>query len=250
MAGAAYLSAKAAYRSGAGLVEIFTHEANRTVLQTSLPEAIVTSYSDAYTESAVIPSLERADCIVIGCGLGTGDLSKKIVSDTLRLTDTKKTPLVIDADALNVISRSAVLLKYASRAIITPHPMEFSRLSGLSVEDILNGTVSAAKDLAKKHSLICLLKDHETVVSDGERVYINKTGNSGMATGGSGDVLAGILGGILAQTKGKAADTTKLVALGAYIHGRCGDIAASELGEYSLMASDIIDALPKVLKNK
>ena len=251
MVGAAYLCAKAAYRTGAGLVEIFTHESNREILQTSLPEAIVTTYSDEYSKDDLLPLIERADCIVAGCGLGTGKLSKAIISDLLRMVDTQTTPLVLDADGLNIISRSAVLLKYAQGSIITPHPAEMSRLTGISAESILDDPASTALDFAKKHSLICLLKDHETIVSDGsKRIYKNNTGNSGMATGGSGDVLSGILGGIFAQSKRTNTSRTVLTALGAYIHGKCGDIAAEEYGEYSLMASDIIEALPKLLKTK
>lgn len=249
MAGAAYLCAKAAYRTGAGLVEIFTHESNREILQTSLPEAIVTTYSDEYSKNDILAPIERADCIVAGCGLGTSKLSKAIISDLLRTVDTKTTPLILDADALNIISHSAVLLKYAKGSIITPHPAEMSRLSDISVEIILADPASVALDFAREHSLICLLKDHETIVSDGsEKIYKNNTGNSGMATAGSGDVLSGILGGIFAQSKHSDVSRTALTALGAYIHGRCGDIAAEQYGEYSLMASDIIDALPKLLK--
>ena len=123
-----------------------------------------------------------------------------------------------------------------------------SRLTGLSVESILERPAAVALDFAKQHSLICLLKDHETVVSDGkERIYKNNTGNCGMATAGSGDVLSGILGGIFAQSRHTNASRTDLTALGAYIHGRCGDIAAEQYGEYSLMASDIIDGLCRVL---
>ncbi len=251
MAGAAYLCAKAAYRSGAGLVEIFTHESNRTILQSALPEAIVTTYSNGYTKNDLLPSLERADCVVAGCGLGINKLSGAIMSDLVRLIDAEKTPFIIDADGLNIIARSAVLLKYAKNAIITPHPAEMSRLTGIPVGEILDATEKTASVFAKKHSLICLLKDHESVIcDDSEMIYINKTGNSGMATGGSGDVLSGILGGIFAQSKNCDTSRLCLTALGAYIHGRCGDIAAEELGEYSLMASDIIDALPKLLKNK
>lgn len=251
MAGAAYLAAKAAYRTGAGLVEIFTHESNRIILQTSIPEAIVTCYRDTHCGETLHSSLLRADCVVAGCGLGVTPLSRALLEDLLVSLDTQATPTVLDADALNLIAQNPSLLKYIKGAIITPHALEMSRLTGKSVPDILADTQSAASNYASEHGLICLLKDHRTVVSDGgERVYLNTTGNSGMSTGGSGDVLSGILGGILAQSKNATASPLLLTSLGAYIHGRCGDIAAAELGEYSLMASDLINALPKVMKEK
>lgn len=251
MAGAAYLCAKAAYRSGAGLVEIFTHESNRVILQTLIPEAIVTVYTDEYSKDDLLAPLERADCVVAGCGLGVTPLSRKILSDLLHSADREKTALVLDADALNLLSRNPSLLKYTKGAIITPHAKEMSRLTGAEVDDILSSTVDTAHGYAQKHSLICVLKDHRTVVSDGfSKPYLNTTGNSGMATGGSGDVLAGIIGGILAQRRNSKKDILTLTSLAVYIHGLCGDVSAKELGEYSIMASDIIDALPNVLKDK
>lgn len=251
MAGAAYLCAKAAYRSGAGLVEIFTHESNRIILQTLIPEAIVTTYTNEYTRDALLPPLERADCVVAGCGLSVTPLSRKILSDLLHSADSEKTPLVLDADALNLLSQNPSLMKYTKGAVITPHPKEMSRLTGISVERILSSTADTARTYAQKHSLVCVLKDHRAVASDGSsRVYLNTTGNNGMATGGSGDVLAGIIGGILAQRRNSKKDLLHLTALGVYIHGLAGDIASRELGEYSLMANDIIDALPKALKRK
>lgn len=249
MAGASYLAAKAAYRMGAGLVEIFTHESNRVILQTSLPEAVVTTYTDDYVKNGLLSSLERADCVIAGCGLGVTPVSRNILSDILHEINTEKIPLVLDADGLNLLSQNPSLLKYIKGAVITPHAKEMSRLTGLSVEDILSDTAGTAYGYAKDHGVICLLKDHRTAVSDGsDKVYLNVTGNSGMATAGSGDVLAGIIGGLIAQKRNSDKDIFTLACLGAYIHGRSGDIAARELTEYSLMASDIIDALPKAMR--
>ena len=250
MSGAAYLSAKAAYRTGAGLVEIFTHECNRVALQTSLPEAIVTTYTDEYDKSTLLCSLERADAVVVGCGLGITPLSRTILSNILHALEGKDIPLVIDADAINLLARSRSLLKYVRGAVLTPHFMEASRLLDRPIGELLPHTASVAHEIAERYGAVCVMKDHESAVSDGgERVYINKSGNSGMATGGSGDVLAGILGGLLSQNSKAALSLSKLeaVALGVYIHGLAGDAAAIKLGEYSLMATDIIDALPSVL---
>lgn len=246
MAGAAYFAANAAFRTGAGLAEILTVRENVSVLQTLLPEAIVTPYDSAEPDVEIIKAaLNRATAVVCGCGLGVSGASRAVLACVLR---NATVPTVLDADALNLISKNPSLMKYAQGKIITPHPAEMSRLTGISVEDILSDNIGVCHDFAKKHSLVCALKTHRTAVSDGsDKVYINTTGNSGMATGGSGDVLAGIIGGILAQGKG-CLSMTEAAALGVYIHGLAGDAAASRLGEYSLIASDIIDALPTVTK--
>ena len=188
--------------------------------------------------------------MVVGCGLGITPLSRTILSDILHALEGKDIPLVIDADAINLLSRSRSLLKYVHGAVLTPHFMEASRLLDRPIGELLPHTASVAHEIAERYGAVCVMKDHESAVSDGgERVYINKSGNSGMATGGSGDVLAGILGGLLSQNSKAAISLPKLeaVALGVYIHGLAGDAAAIKLGEYSLMATDIIDALPSVL---
>ncbi len=245
MAGAAYLCAKAALRTGAGLVEIFTPEENRIPLQALLPEAIVSTYdAQAPDLDALDASISRAQIIVCGCGLGVSPASRSVLSHILR---NSKLPTVLDADALNLLSINPSLLKYARGAIITPHPGEMSRLCGFDTQQINAQREQICRDFAAKHSLVCALKGHRTCVSDGQRVYLNKSGNSGMATAGSGDVLAGIIGGLLAQNEGRTLDMLTVASLGVYIHGLCGDAAASRLGEYSVIASDIIDALPSIL---
>ena len=251
MAGAAFLSAKAAYRTGAGLVEIFTHENNRVALQSSLSEAIVTVYTEQYDASVLLDAIERADAVVIGCGLGISPTSRTILSDALHELDGRNIPLVIDADAINLLSRNRSLLKYAKGAVLTPHFMEASRLLDTPIEELLCHTAEVALKISRRFDAVCVMKDHESAVSDGsESIYLNKSGNSGMATGGSGDVLSGILGGLLAQNAKAKVKLSPLeaVSLGVYIHGLAGDAAALRLGEYSLMASDIIDSIPTVLK--
>lgn len=252
MAGAAILSAKAAYRTGAGLVEVFTHESNRVVLQTALPEAIVSTYSDdPDADNALLASLEKADAVVVGCGLGVTPTSRKLLSDLLHALDGKQTPTVVDADALNLISRNRSLSKYLKGAVITPHFAEAARLLGADISTLIASPEMAVTDLALRFGAVAVMKDHETLVFDGgEKIYINKCGNSGMATGGSGDVLAGVIGGILAQRARSSSSLSTLDAasLGVYIHALAGDIAAERFGEYSLMASDVIDALPLVLR--
>lgn len=251
MAGAAYFAAKAALRTGAGLVEIMTPEVNRSVLQSLLPEAVICTYApEELNIRTVEAAVKRASAIVCGCGIGVTREAERLLATVLRYATA---PTVLDADALNVIARAPQLLPYARGKIITPHPLEFSRLTSLDVEAIEateSDRINTCRSFAAKHGLTCVLKGHRTVVSDGtEDIYINVSGNSGMATGGSGDVLAGIIGGILAQAVKQAqVSELRLAALGVYIHGLCGDVAAERLGEYSVIASDIIDALPTVLK--
>lgn len=241
MAGASYLAALGAYRTGAGLVEIFAPEENRVILQSLIPEAVLTLYNaDSPDTDLLCERLERCDAVAVGCGLGRSKTSLELLKSVLKNT---QAPAVIDADALNIISEHPLLLKYAKGHIITPHIGEMSRLTGLSIDEILSSPKEVAQDFAKKHSLVCLLKDHNTIVSDGtERIYVNKSGNSGMATGGSGDVLAGIIASLLAQ-KHLALSPLGAATLGAYIHGLAGDRAASSLGEYAVMASDIANSI-------
>ncbi len=237
MAGAAYLSALAAYRTGAGLVEIFTPEENRVIIQTLIPEAIVTTYdADNFDDRVLTASIDKCDAILIGCGLGTSHTSLEILKVALRYKDV---PTVIDADALNLLSEHKFLFKYAANSIITPHLKEMSRLTDMSVEQIGNDTLSAAREFSSKHALCCVLKSHNTVVNDkGEHAYVNTAGNSGMATGGSGDVLAGVIASLLAQ-KHLSLSCFDAATLGVYLHADAGDRAAEALGKSTVMARDI-----------
>ena len=247
MAGAAFLAAKAALRTGAGLCEILTPSENVSVLQTLIPEAIVTAYDrECPSQDIIDGAIFRATAIVCGCGLGVSAASRAVVSRILRQSSV---PTVIDADGLNIISRNPSLLKYAKEKVITPHPTEMSRLTGIEKEVITSAPLDVCRKFAEKHQLVCVLKGHNTAVSDGgDKIYVNNTGNSGMATAGSGDVLAGIIGGIMAQNSNKKLSTLDVATLGVYIHGMAGDIAAEKMGKYSLIASDIIEALPLVLR--
>ncbi|MBQ9087105.1 MAG: NAD(P)H-hydrate dehydratase [Clostridia bacterium] len=247
MSGAAYFAAKAAYRMGAGLVRIYTIQENRAILQTLIPEAIVTEYNEASPNMEEFRlALQWADVWVVGCGLGVNTVSRTILAEILRAP---KKPTILDADALNLLALNPSLLGRTQGAILTPHAAEMSRLCGKSVEKILEHPKRTAYEFAKQHGVICVLKDHHTVVSDGgPRLYLNPTGNSGMATGGAGDILAGLLGGLFAQLGSSCPDPLSYTALGVYLHGLCGDHAAQALSEYAVMARDLLDALPKVLK--
>ena len=162
-----------AYRSGCGLVEILTVEENRVILQTSLPEAIVTCYSSSAPDyNAIASAVSRADAIALGCGLGRTFAARKV---TEMLLDAANVPLVIDADALNIISETPRLwgLIHAP-AVITPHPGEMSRLSGLDVDTILANTTKSAADFTAQRGLVCVLKTHNTAITDGSRFILTQ----------------------------------------------------------------------------
>jgi NAD(P)H-hydrate epimerase len=264
MCGAAYFSASAAYRCGAGVVEIFTERNNYSSLCASVPEAVFSLYG--YDENAdevserLRSAISHTDAIILGCGIGRSALSARLVETVLKCSHV---PTVIDADALNIISENRDLrqLMADKSVIITPHPVEASRLSGKSAEKILSDTLAAARELANDLSVVCLLKDHHTVISDGKTAYVNHSGNAGMASAGMGDVLAGIIGALAAKYQsdishsataewhGKTDNAmTYLAAVGAYLHGLCGDEAAGRVGQYSLVASDVLESIKGVLK--
>ena len=259
MSGAAYFAASAAYRCGAGIVEIFTPRKNYEALASNIPEAVFCLYESQEKLSDICAraqdSIRRADCVVIGCGLGRSDVARAILRTTLSCVSC---PLVIDADALNIMSEddsmwSLLSHRQRARTVITPHAGEMSRLCGKSIADILSDTPNTALTYAAEKGVICLLKHHNTAISDGKTLYVNHSGNSGMASGGMGDVLAGITGALLARDiyadSRKGSDRTLYrVAVAAYLHGLAGDGAAERLCEYSLMASDVVDEIPEILR--
>ncbi len=244
MAGAAILAARAAMRSGAGLVHVATPKENFHMLQTSVPEAI------CMTEEEATAALNKFSAIAVGPGMGTDERTEKIVDSVLRFSAAHQDiPIIIDADALNVISRNkslGVILTYRGAGInnivITPHKREAARLLGNTNESPEIERVETCTALSKKYYCIALLKGYETLISHrGQTVWKNTTGNPGMATAGAGDVLTGIIGSLMAQGTGPI----DAAAAGAFVHGRAGDIAAKKLGERSVIASDIIEALPE-----
>lgn len=264
MCGAAYFSAMAAYRCGAGIVEIFTHRKNYESLASLIPEAVFSLYdTDVERVSEICARLSdkigKTDSIVLGCGLGKSGLSLEMTKVTL---ENASVPLVIDADGLNILSENDTLWSFLSleqrkQTIITPHMGEMSRLCGKSISDILATPDTAAIEYAKSRDIICLLKDHNTIITDGETVFVNHSGNEGMATGGMGDVLSGIIGALLARdtvaewmSEEKRAVLSALyrTAAAAYIHGLAGDRAAEMVGKYSLMASDVLKAIPATIQ--
>lgn len=242
MAGAAVLCAKAAYAAGCGLVRVYTPEENRVVIQTAVPEAILTTYQEKKPDmSALNEALSWADVIVLGPGLGTGETAHRIVDTALR---NAAVPMVVDADALNIIAEQPQrLLSPHTELILTPHLGEMARLSSLAVSYIKENLISAAEEFAREYNVICVLKDARTVTAVPYRgTYLNTTGNCGMATAGSGDVLSGIIGSLAAQ--GIACDIA--APLGVYLHGRAGDAQTAQTGAHGLCAGGIPEGLQKV----
>lgn len=241
MSGAAYLCALAAYKVGAGLVQIYTHEDNRVILQKTLPEAIISTYHD-YDEEKLHELLDWASVVGIGCGLGMSETSEKLVKETIKRV---ATPCVVDADALNIIAKNANILEGKNNFILTPHMKEMARLLSCEVKDLQMNKMQYLQNFVEEHPLTCVLKDARTLVaSSGKHTFLNLTGNCSMSKGGTGDVLAGIITGIL----GQGAGLYDAACLGVYLHGICGDYARENKGVYSVLAGDLIENISSVLK--
>ena len=212
----------------AKLTEVITHPLPQTA-------------DRAISSEAVAPALEfckKAKSVVLGCGLGTHEETCKFVQEFVRRIDK---PAVVDADGLNCLSVQSEICNLKSEIVLTPHPGEMSRLIGTSIPEIQSNRLDAARQAASRFHSVVVLKGARTLIAEPSgRVFINMTGNSGMATAGTGDVLAGIIGGLLAQ----GMSTFEAAVCGVYIHGKAGDIAACELGETGMIAGDLLEAVP------
>lgn len=250
MSGAAYLNARAAYLAGAGLVRIYTPEENRMILQQQLPEAIITSYTD-YQEEELLELLEWADVICIGSGIGTGEVSQKLVKKTL---EGRKVPCLIDADGLNILAGHPEYLRECADPsgrtgcglVLTPHMKEMSRLTGRSIEELKEDRMRILEGYTDRFGCTCVLKDSRTAaVSPQEGICVNQSGNASMAKAGAGDVLAGVIAGLMAQ----GLQSHSAAALGTYLHGRSGDLARAAKGSYSVMAGDLLTYLSEAFRS-
>lgn len=245
MAGAAFLSAYTAYMTGAGLVQIYTPEENRMVLQTLLPEAIITPY-DLYDEREILALLRWADVVSIGSGLGTSERARRILKTTL---ENAEVPCVVDADGLNLLSEHKKYMKLLlhEHVIFTPHMKEMSRITGIDVKELKDKKMEILEQFTKEYPVTCVLKDARTFVAkEGEHPYINVSGNQSMAKAGAGDVLAGVIAGLLAQ----GMECYEGAALGVYLHGLSGDAAREQKGNYSVLARDLAENISTVLKQQ
>jgi NAD(P)H-hydrate epimerase len=241
MAGAAVLASEAAYRSGAGLVYLAAPDALVDVLSVKQTCGVVLPLPARGAAGRILALAEERDAAVIGPGL-----SAAAHADVRRVVPRLRLPFVLDADGLNAFAgRVRDLARCTAPRVLTPHPGEAARLLGTTAAAIQSDRPGAARKLAKLAGGVVVLKGHRTIVDDGRRRAVNRTGNPGMATGGTGDVLAGVIGALL----GQGLAPFDAAVLGVFVHGRAGDLAARESGETSLMATDLLAALPRAFRS-
>ncbi|HLX61904.1 MAG TPA: NAD(P)H-hydrate dehydratase [Planctomycetota bacterium] len=251
MAGAPCLAAKAAYRSGAGLVLVAVPKSIWDVVASKLDEAQtrgVGGDSAQFFQESDVNELKKicewADVLVMGPGMTQ---SAETVKAVQKIVESCECPMVLDADALNAFGRGRAELIFASQkkntrreVVLTPHPGEMARLLNMSTADVQSDRPQAALACADLTSAVVVLKGAGTLVCDGKYIFLNRTGNPGMATGGTGDVLSGVIGGLM----GQGMPAFEAACLGVHLHGLAGDIAAEKRGMWSLIAGDLIDELP------
>lgn len=242
--GAAFFAAMGALRSGAGLVFLGVPESIYGIEAVKLNEPVIFPLPDAGGRLSadavpeILTRLPQMDAVLVGPGLGQSEGTLAVVRAVLEKAEC---PVVVDADGINVLSAHRDLLRGRKLpTILTPHDGEFARLGGVIGED----RMSAAAALAEELGCTVLLKGHETCITDGVNGYINPTGNPGMAVGGSGDVLAGVITALL----GAGLPPLEAAACGAWLHGAAGDRCAAELGQYGMLPTDMLSALPRLMK--
>lgn len=242
--GAAFFAAMGALRSGAGLVFLGVPESIYGIEAVKLNEPVIFPLPDAGGRLSadavpeILTRLPQMDAVLVGPGLGQSEGTLAVVRAVLEKAEC---PVVVDADGINVLSAHRDLLRGRKLpTILTPHDGEFARLGGAIGED----RMSAAAALAEELGCVVLLKGHETCITDGTDGYLNPTGNPGMAVGGSGDVLAGVITALL----GAGLPPLEAAACGAWLHGAAGDRCAAELGQYGMLPTDMLSALPRLMK--
>lgn len=242
--GAAYLAAMGALRSGAGLVFLGVPESIYEIEAVKLNEPVVFPLPDtggkmsAQAVDEICKRLPQTDAVLIGPGMGQSPDTLAVTCAVLR---SAQCPVVVDADGINVLSEHRDILRGREfSTILTPHDGEFRRLGGIIGADRMESAAELSRDLG----CIILLKGHETCITDGQTGYVNPTGNPGMAVGGSGDVLAGMIVSLL----GQGLAPLEAAACGAWLHGAAGDLCAEEIGQYGMVPTDMLKALPRLLK--
>ncbi len=246
--GAAYFAASGAVKTGVGLVTCAFPESAYPAIASKLNEPIMlplpcceNGFLTRGALDTLLENAEKADCTLIGCGLGQTLGTASVAEEFYRKS---KSPLVIDADGINIISENINMLEAVrGRAVITPHPGEMARLLRLTVEQVQDNRIILTKALAKQFGITVVLKGANTVVSDGFKVYVNRTGNAGMAKGGSGDLLAGMIASYIAQ----GYEPMQAAITGVFIHGAAGDAAAKHISQSGMTPSDMIKILPSLL---
>ncbi len=249
MTGAVCLSALGALRSGAGLVSVGCPDSERGIVATKLTEALTLGFADenglfsGKDTAEIIKKINLSDVCAFGMGMGKSKQNSNLVYNII--TGAEK-PLVIDVDGINAVYGNIdILNELKAKAVLTPHPGEMSRLLKVSVSDVQSDRVKAATEFSKKYNIVTVLKGENTVISDSDGKYvINRTGNSGMATGGTGDVLSGVIASFI----GQGLKPYDAAVLSVYLHGRAGDIEETEKTVFGLIASDVASALPLAIK--
>ena len=244
MSGAAGFTCLSALRCGAGMVRLVTAVENKQVIQEYVPEAIINGYANEEEGTEFIKQgLKWADVAVIGPGTGVNGITEAFLDTVI---SESSIPLVLDADAINCLAGKPERLTGRGNCFITPHIGEMSRLSGCSIEEIKADPLTFASEFSERFNVHCIMKDARTVIADpAGNVFINRGGNSGMATAGSGDVLTGILGAVL----GRGCAPEKAGAAACFIHSYAGDLAAKKHGESFMIAGDIINSLEQTQKD-
>ncbi len=247
MCGAGCLAALGAQKAGAGLITLALPAGSAMVgelFRASIMSAALADDACGTISLRALPQVENlaknANACAVGPGLGT---AQETIEAVWRWTRSLGLPVILDADALNALSRQTAALKAREApAVITPHPGEMARLTGASTAGVQADRSGVAAGFAKEYGVVTVLKGHRTVVADGERIYVNMTGNAGMAAGGMGDVLTGII----TSMAGMGMDCFDAASLGVFVHGLAGDIAAAEVSRTSLAPEDLIEKLPEV----
>ena len=244
--GAAYLSSISALKTGAGYITLACPDFIAPIIASIAPEVtflpLNSTNEGTIAAENTIKDLYTYNVVSLGCGLTTSEDTRKFVFNLINQLNTTQKQ-VIDADGINILAnyKGEISLK---NSVITPHPRELSRLLNVSVEEIVENREKYARITSQTFECITVLKGHNSIVTNGEKIYVNSTGSSALAKAGTGDVLTGIIAGLLAQ---KVLPLNAAV-LGTYLHGLAGDIAASDLTKYSVMASDVIEYLPFAIR--
>lgn len=245
--GAAYLSSISALKIGAGYVMLACPEKIVANIASLSPDITFLPLSDSILQKVALikQNLHKFDVISLGCGLGTEKRTVYFAEKLLSVLCTCNLPLILDADGLNALSLMG-MEKLSPNTIITPHEIELARLLGATAEEIKNNREFFAKEASKKFNCITVLKGHRTIISALQKdIVINITGNSALAKAGSGDVLTGIISGLVAQ----GCNPFDAAVLGVYLHGLCAEEASKNMTEYSVLASDLLDFIPASVTN-
>lgn len=244
MAGAALLAAEAALRCGTGLVVAAVPQTLYPIVAKALREAVFAPYNEETAAETLLPRLKTASALLVGCGLGQEAWAAALLKELLKNAEC---PIVLDADGINLAARHISIAETVhAPLILTPHPKEMSRLLGGTVEEVQRDREEAAREAVRRTGAVVVLKGHRTVIAapDGE-VWVNTTGNPGMAVGGSGDVLAGMIAAFVAQ----GMPPMQAAKCGVYLHGMAGDRAAARLSQHAMLPSDIITELSGLFLN-